>query len=548
MSIQEGKRFRRSFCGYNRVAVDAEFNRLLSQNEAYVGERESLQTQINTLNEDKNFLSREQSRLNTALSSTTGQIVELETTLSQAKAENNTLVRAIDAHKAENNALQIRCDQLKERDRDFAMREREFAELQGSVSSIMSVTKRATDRLFQKVVDNQERVTQIAGDAAREVAAIRSDMVNVRQQLNEALDQVQDRIDRVDASLTGAVHKLVAIKHDDGLQTGDNQPDILSEVERLLSIRAGDTDGGYPVPALGPYSAKFVADTAQRVSDGRIMPKPAARDGVEVRRTMPSNFNSTEDSILEANNLIDRGGITAAEYYKSNPQFVPPARPEEPPALATAPAPPVEPVAPSVGFGFEEAPPAAPSGEAIPLGTGGSNGYASRIGFSPDFGEADGSDGDAPSVQYADQTGLPDNAQRGFGFTPDRYDGQDEQNEPDPGDDDQDEFAMAGAPDYPPAQFSDTGYRRFDSAPSGNDFFEDGRSQNKSEMFIGNHNRSAAGSYECYPVRSYSFQPYEDAPANNPQSASEAAPVGVRPRVCRKKAAPKKVAVHIIKK
>lgn len=334
MYVQDGKRFRRSFCGYNRTAVDAEFNRLISQADTLVDERDSLQSQVDTLSAERNAYTSEQIRLNTTITTMTGQVMDLESSLSRAKNENETLAHEIEAHKAEKSALQMRCDQLRERDRDFAMREREFSELQSSVSSIMSVTKRATDRLFQKVVDNQERVTQIAGDAAREVAAIRADMAQVREALNTALDEVQDRIDRVDATLTGAVHKLVAIKHDDGLQVGDNQPSILSEVERLLSMRAGDVDSSdgrnYAVPVLGPYSAKFLSDTAQRVSDGRITAKPNPAAGVEIHRVMPTQFESSNDSILEANRLLERGGMTAGEYYAANPQHLPPPSSVEP--------------------------------------------------------------------------------------------------------------------------------------------------------------------------------------------------------------------------
>jgi len=328
MYVQEGKRFRRSFCGYNRMAVDAEFNRLITQADNLTEERQSLQSQVDTLNAERNSYSREQMLLNNTITTMTSQVMELESSLSHIKNENETLAHEVEAHKAEKNAMQIRFDQLRERDRDFALREREFAELQSSVSSIMSVTKRATDRLFQKVVENQERVTQIAGDAAREVATIRADMANVREQLNQALDEVQDRIDRVDATLTGAVHKLVAIKHDDGLQTSDNQPGILNEVERLLSMRAGEVDNSdgknYAVPVLGPYSAKFLADTAQRVNDGRITPKPNPAAGIEVHRVMPTQFESSDNSILEANKLLERGGLTAGEFYASNPQYLPP--------------------------------------------------------------------------------------------------------------------------------------------------------------------------------------------------------------------------------
>ncbi len=327
MLPQDGKRFQRKFIGYDRTAVDLEFSRLVERTEQLDEQRQELEARVEALNGERATMGREQLQLNSQITSMTGQVVELETNLSQAKAENETLAHAIEAHKAEKNAMQVRFEQLRERDRDYALREREFTELSNSVSSIMSVTKRATDRLFQKVVENQERVTQIAGDAAREVAAIRADMTDVRQQLNRALDEVQDRIDRVDASLTGAVHKLVAIKHDDGLHTAESQPDILSEVERLLSMRAGEVDysdgKGYSVPVLGPYSAKFVADTAKRVGEGKITAKIHSDGAVEVHRANATAFASTDDSIVEASKLLERGGMTSEEFYRANPQLTP---------------------------------------------------------------------------------------------------------------------------------------------------------------------------------------------------------------------------------
>lgn len=350
MNVQEGRQFKRSFFGYNRTAVDAEFSRLLTQADYLESEKQTLTDRVDTLSTERENLSRERNSLSNSVASMTGQVMELESSLLHVRSENDTLSRTIEAHKAENNALQLRFDQLRVRDRDYALREREFSELQNSVASIMSVTKRATDRLFQKAVDNQERITQIAGDAAREVAGIRADMAEVRDQLNQTLDDLQDRIDRVDASLTGAVHKLVAIKHDDGLQIGENRPDVLSEVERLLSMRAGEVDfadgKGYTVPVLGPYSAKFVADTAQRVSDGRISaPEDARKEqalpqtAIDVKKAVPTPFDSTEESIIEANNLLDRGGMTAEEYYENmKPKAYPqPPKPQYKPQEMPAP-------------------------------------------------------------------------------------------------------------------------------------------------------------------------------------------------------------------
>ncbi|MBE6764279.1 MAG: hypothetical protein E7546_00160 [Ruminococcaceae bacterium] len=353
MAVQEGRQFKRSFFGYNRTAVDAEFSRLISQTNMLTSEKENLSSQVNVLSSERDSLSRERNSLSNSVAAMTGQVMELESNLLHARSENDSLARSVEAHKAENNALQLRFDQLRIRDRDFALREREFTELQNSVSSIMSVTKRATDRLFQKAVDNQERITQIAGDAAREVAGIRADMADVREMLNKTLDELQDRIDRVDASLTGAVHKLVAIKHDDGLQIGENRPDVLSEVERLLSMRAGEVDfaggKGYTVPVLGPYGAKFMSDTAQRVTDGRISApddrgETAVHQGnIDVKKANPTPFDSTEESILEANNLLERGGMTSEEYYQSyQPQPEPPQVIEMPAPIQIGFAPQVE--------------------------------------------------------------------------------------------------------------------------------------------------------------------------------------------------------------
>lgn len=334
MLSENGKRFRRSLLGYNRDSVDAEFNRLVAQTERLTDEAAELRSKADAIAGERDSISREKSVLSTTVTTMTGQVLELETNLISTRSENESLQRTVEAQRAENNALQLRFDQLRIRDRDFALREREFAELQNSVSSIMSVTKRATDRLFQKAVDNQERVTRIAGDAAREVAVIRGDMSKVRDQLNATLDELQDRIDRVDASLTGAVHKLIAIKHDDGLRPGENQSDITAEVERLLSMRAGEVDfaggKGYTVPVLGPYSAKFLSDTAARVGDGRIAEPEREPQTIDVHKAVPTPFESTDDSIVEANNLLERSGYTPEQYYAEPEQ---PAEPKAEPAI-----------------------------------------------------------------------------------------------------------------------------------------------------------------------------------------------------------------------
>ncbi len=495
MNVQEGKRFRRSFYGYNRAAVDAEFGRLIAQADTLIGERENMQSQISALNEDKDFLNREQARLNASLSTSTTQIVELESSLARAKGENDTLTRAVEAHKAENSALQIRCEQLRERDRDFAMREREFAELQGSVSSIMSVTKRAADRLFQKAVDNQEQVTQIAGDAAREVAAIRADMNRVREQLNEALDMVQDRIDRVDASLTGAVHKLVAIKHDDGLQIGDQRPNILDEVEHLLNLRAGENDGAYTIPALGPYGAKMVADTAQRVNDGRITPKASPWEGVEVKKVIPGSFSSSEVSKLEANKLLERGGVSAAEYYDANPQFVPqPVEHEDE----------VDNNQDSSGEYYDNEQDYAQDNwddtqseesAAIPMPAPAQFSQPGRIGFTAGFDEENGG--------YESEF-FPEEEQQSDFFAPDNgYSGN----------------------DYYPSE-------QVNSVPGNGPFFN--RSANGTRaagsMYVGDSTRGTVSSYG-----SYSFQPYDDLPViEEPVAAQVVRPAMRKGRITKK--------------
>jgi len=100
-------------------------------------------------------------------------------------------------------------------------------------------------------------------------------------------------------------------------------------------MKAGEVDysdgKGYSVPVLGPYSSKFVTETAQRVSDGKIMPKHMPDAPLEVHRANPTPFESTDDSILEASKLLERGGMTPEEYY-SAPEFVssPAPAPQQP--------------------------------------------------------------------------------------------------------------------------------------------------------------------------------------------------------------------------
>lgn len=320
MDYSDGRRFKRALLGYKRSDVDEELNQLLNQVDNMVRDQDVMRGQLNTLSGEKTAIASERDRLSGSVASMSAQVVELEHNLQIAQATSDSLRQTIEAGNSERSALQSTCDQLRVRDREYALREREFSELQSSVSSIMSVTKRATDRLFQRAVDNQEQVVKISGDAAKEVANIRADMSAVRIELNNAMDALQDRLDRMDATLTGAVHKLVAVKHDNGLQPGAGSTDINAEVERLLSMRAGEVDyaggKGYAVPVLGPYSAKFLADTAKNVNDG---------SAVEVKKVNPSPFESTKGSITEANRLLESS--TMPVY--APPVEVPPAPPAD---------------------------------------------------------------------------------------------------------------------------------------------------------------------------------------------------------------------------
>lgn len=343
-------RFRRSFVGYDRASVDAEFDRLLSQIDDAMDKNEELRREVQELKEERRDLefskraleeerseiSRERASLAESITSISGKVAELETNLTSAKVANEALQNKIDAAASEKNELQLRLDTVQARNRELTMRERQFDEIEKSVSSIMSVTKRATDRLFQKSVENQENVIRIAGDAAQEAALIRADLTSARDDMNVAFDELQDRIDKIDASLTGAVHKLVAIKHDSGLKPRHGESTIESEVERLLSLRAGEVDysdgKGYAVPVLGPYSAKFISDAAKKVNSGEIEGNPpyesnsaantphiapeapnaeGERPSIGVKKSYPGMFQSTEDSIREANKLMDAADAVA---------------------------------------------------------------------------------------------------------------------------------------------------------------------------------------------------------------------------------------------
>ena len=94
-------------------------------------------------------------------------------------------------------------------------------------------------------------------------------------------------------------------------------------------MRAGEIDysdgKGYAVPVLGPYSAKFIADAAKKVYAGETEGNPASQqtsaqkeppytrpdpeDGQQdakpvIKRSYPTNFESSDVSIREANKLM----------------------------------------------------------------------------------------------------------------------------------------------------------------------------------------------------------------------------------------------------
>ena len=403
-----GTRFRRRFVGYDRNAVDLEFEKLLSQVDEEADKNEQLRREINdlkeerrdweyakrTLEEERTAISRDRASLAESVSSISGKVAELENSLSSAKVANEALQNKIDATTSEKNQLQLRLDTVQERNRELTLRERQFDEIEKSVSSIMSVTKRATDRLFQKSVENQENVIRIAGDAAQEAAMIRADLTAARDDMNLAFDEFQDRIDKIDASLTGAVHKLVAIKHDSGLKPKHTEATIESEVERLLSLRAGEIDysdgKGYAVPVLGPYSARFIADAAKKVNAGETEgnppyqqntaqkeaphTRPDTDDGQadvrpSVKKTYPSNFESSEASIREANRLLDAADDAAEQknYVPLQQQYPQPPVPQPAapayqtvynPFIAQPYAPPAQYAPPArqnpIGFGYHD--------------------------------------------------------------------------------------------------------------------------------------------------------------------------------------------------
>lgn len=385
MMDYSGTRFRRKFVGYDKNAVDAEFEKLINQVDDAMDKNEELRQEIQelreerkdweyakrTLEEERTAIARDRASLAESVSSISGKVADLENSLSSAKVANEALQNKIDATASERNELQLRLNTVQERNRELTLRERQFDEIEKSVSSIMSVTKRATDRLFQKSVENQENVIRIAGDAAQEAALIRADLTAARDDMNLAFDEFQDRIDKIDASLTGAVHKLVAIKHDSGLKPKNAEATIESEVERLLSMRAGEVDysdgKGYAVPVLGPYSAKFISDAAKKVNSGEIdghppyenhstgemphtQPKSANADEdgerppVALKRSYPSVFESNEASIKEANRLLDDADEAAERRNEPQPEPRPTYRPAPQPTPQPQPQPNYQPV------------------------------------------------------------------------------------------------------------------------------------------------------------------------------------------------------------
>ncbi|MBQ6569161.1 MAG: hypothetical protein IJL87_02785 [Clostridia bacterium] len=173
----------------------------------------------------------------------------------------------------EKRSLEKDVAELREKESEFMEKNERFEEVERSVSSIMSVTQRASEKVFDEAQSQREVVAGVVSDAADQIVSLRNDIVSVRENMNKALGELQDRLDTIDKTLVSSVTRLVSVKHD-VLKSGSSAADIHNEVERLLELASRNMDittstGQYRVPTLGQFGASLVSESAAKVVNSR---------------------------------------------------------------------------------------------------------------------------------------------------------------------------------------------------------------------------------------------------------------------------------------
>lgn len=163
---------------------------------------------------------------------------------------------------------------LRIKEAELEKRNDEFNEVERSVSSIMSVTQRASDKMYEDASLQRQKIADIASDTAQEIARLRQDILNVRQNMNGVLGELQNRLDIIDKTLTGTVSSLVSVKNEVLNNTVSSAADIQNEVDQLLKLASKDIDilpvSKYKVPDLGQYSSSLITSSAAKVMNSRM--------------------------------------------------------------------------------------------------------------------------------------------------------------------------------------------------------------------------------------------------------------------------------------
>jgi len=168
--------------------------------------------------------------------------------------------------------LEKNVEELRKKEIEFNEKNSRFEEVERSVSSIMGVTQRASERVFEEANSQKHQVAEIVSETADQIAGLRQEISDVRNNMNRVIDELQERLNTVDKALVSSVSRLVSVKND-VLNKSSSPLDIKLEVERLLNIAGRDIDitPGFSgsTPSVGQTGANMISESAAKVMNSR---------------------------------------------------------------------------------------------------------------------------------------------------------------------------------------------------------------------------------------------------------------------------------------
>lgn len=234
--------FQRGFLGYRKKDVDEKFDSIKKD---FLAEKEKLEQEKEQLVEEIAELTQKQNELKVIQE-------QIEQSYSELEQKNELL--------SETNS------RLSERDECYE-------EVAKSVTSIMSLTQRTSEKMYEDAIEKKNLVASIAFETAGKVVGIRQEVVDIRKSLDKQYNELQMRLDSVDAIITSAVSNLVTIKNeilDASIGTPGN---VQEEIDQLLQYAQNsigvDPSSRYRIPEIGRYSTTLITDSAAKVMDSR---------------------------------------------------------------------------------------------------------------------------------------------------------------------------------------------------------------------------------------------------------------------------------------